>query len=180
MTRPVVVVSSLHRFAPENLETSPLSMRIRETSAGQEGVGVYLSVVTFFLLILVRLPLHLAHLSFPIARTFFNCFLSRSFLPSTLQKKKSYVRAVVSTRDMHRTGHCVLEETETAGPFAGQSFISFSVFCWKEGKQPATSARRGNTFPGRMLVRAHTHTHTQIYTLYVGERIALPTLDPFY
>ena len=39
MTRPVVVVSSLHRFAPENLETSPLSMRIRETSAGQEGEG---------------------------------------------------------------------------------------------------------------------------------------------
>ena len=92
MTRPVVVVSSLHRFAPENLETSPLSMRIRETSAGQEGVGVYLSVVTFFLLILVRLPLHLAHLSFPIARTFFNCFLSRSFLPSTLQKKVTSVQ----------------------------------------------------------------------------------------
>ena len=39
MTRPVVVVSSLHRFASENLETSPLSMRIRKTSAGQEGEG---------------------------------------------------------------------------------------------------------------------------------------------
>ena len=58
-----------------------------------------LSVLTFFLVISVRLPLHLAHLSLPIARTFFNCFLSRPsvcpFLPSTLQK--CYVRAVVST-----------------------------------------------------------------------------------
>ena len=157
MIRPVVVVSSLHRFAPENLETSPLSMRIRETSAGQEGEGGIFVGCDFFPsdfgpsssapgAPVVSYRAHLLQL-----------FLI-PFFPSFHPSKKSYVRAVVSTRDMHRTGHCVLEETETAGPFAGQSFISFSVFCWKEGKQPATSARRGNTFPGRMLVRAHTHT----------------------